>query len=356
MSAAVLPALDAPARFWRAVAALAAVEEAEIAIGPTPSDPVFRRDKLTLRRYRPRAAADPRLPPLIVAHGLVGRPTMTDLDADRSLARDLLERGVDLFSLDWGAPGRAERFVSLADCVDDLLAGCVAHVTEATSRRPALLGVCEGGVFGACLAARDPETLAGLALIVTPIDFHADPAALLPRWIRAIDRETLEGLVDALGGLPGGAMGSAFHALTPVRSRRKYTSQLVATADDPAALRAFLRMERWIADRPHHPGEAARQMLCDCYRDNLLIAGDLILDGRAVDLREIAAPTLIVCGRRDHIVPPPCSLALAPLLTRAPCRALTLDAGHIGVFVSARARGQLGAALVDWLRADALPA
>ncbi len=338
------------AAWWRAAAALARVEAADTAIGATASDAVFRRDKLTLRRYRPRAAAHPQAPPLIVAHGLIGRASMIDLDPERSLARDLLDQGVDLYLVDWGAMGRADNFLSVADCVDDLLAGCVAHVRESTGRAPAVMGVCEGGVFSACLAARAPQALSGLALAVTPIDFHAEPDALLSRWIRACDGEALAAFVEALGGMPGSVMGSVFEALAPARSQRKYTHDLLGIADDPEALRGFLRMERWIADRPHHPAEAAKQMLIDCYRDNLLAQGRLKLEGSVVDLGAIAAPVLSICGLRDHLVPPACAMAIGPLLAASTrFETLALDTGHIGVFVSRRGREALGAALLDWL-------
>jgi polyhydroxyalkanoate synthase len=55
--------------------------------------------------------------------------------------------------------------------------------------------------------------------------------------------------------------------------------------DDKKKLLNFLRMEKWIADRPHHPGEAAKQWLKDLYQDNKLVKGELELGGRKVDLK-----------------------------------------------------------------------
>jgi polyhydroxyalkanoate synthase len=340
-------ALGLAARYWGAAAALARTPEADTAIGATPADAVFARDKTTLRRYRPLSAPVD-APPLLIVHGLVGRAAMTDLDPRRSLVRDLLGRGFDLWTLDWGAPGRADRETAVDDVLEDHLAACVARIA-AGGRAPALLGVCEGGVFSACFAALWPERVAGVALAVTPIDFHADPEALLPRWARAFAPEELAALVDAFGYLPGGLMGAIFEALTPARTIAKYTADLMALGGDAERVAAFLRMETWLADRPHHPGAAAKQLLVELYHGNALARGAFRLCGRRVDLGAITAPVLALYGVQDHIVTPPQARAVGPLLRGAAYEEAALDAGHIGVFVSARARDAMAGALAGWL-------
>ena len=57
---------------------------------------MFRTDKVTLYRYRPLTEARFATPMLIV-YSLIGRHTMTDLQEDRSLVRNLLNQGVDLW-------------------------------------------------------------------------------------------------------------------------------------------------------------------------------------------------------------------------------------------------------------------
>lgn len=43
------------------------------------------------------------------------------------------------------------------------------------------------------------------------------------------------------------------------RGEVRYNIDLLAVVDDEKKLLNFLRMEKWIADRPDHPGEAAKQ-------------------------------------------------------------------------------------------------
>lgn len=340
---------DIAGRYWRAARALARAKDADTALGGTPAEAMFRRDKVSLWRYAPRTPAAGAAP-LVIVHGLVGRASVTDIEPRRSLVRALLDRGHDVWLIDWGAPSRAERFLRIDDYLEDYLAACVAHVAGAAGRAPALLGICEGGVFATCFAALHPGAVAGLCATVTPIDPHAAPDSVLGRWVRAFEPEELSRLIDVFGYLPGGLVGALFGAMTPARTMAKYSADLMALGDRPEALRSFLRMERWLADRPHHPGAAAKQLLIGLYHQNELARGAFRIADRTVDLRAIRAPVLNVFGLRDHIVPPPCAAALGRLLDPAtPYAEIGLDAGHIGVFVSGRARGGLGAALCGWL-------
>jgi polyhydroxyalkanoate synthase len=85
-----------------------------VSIATTPKDEIWRQDKITLHHYRPLTEPKVRVPVLIV-YGLIGRYTMADLQEDRSLVRNLLNLGIDLYVVDWGNPSRAERWVTIDD-------------------------------------------------------------------------------------------------------------------------------------------------------------------------------------------------------------------------------------------------
>jgi polyhydroxyalkanoate synthase len=111
----------------------------------------------------------------------------------------------------------------------------------------------------------------------------------------------------------------------------------------------FLRMEKWIADRPHHPGEAAKQWLKDLYQNNKLVRSEFILGGRKVDLKNITAPVLNVFAKDDHIIPPATSQALDGKIGTDDYTELALPGGHVGVFVGGKAQGLLGSGIANWL-------
>ncbi|MEM7497849.1 MAG: alpha/beta fold hydrolase [Pseudomonadota bacterium] len=336
-------AIEATRRMIRLLGGMGEAQRRRVEIATTPKDTVWRSGKITLSRYRPLGAEVERpLGPLLIVHGLVGRQSMTDLEPRRSLVRRLLTAGVDTFVLDWGNPTRADRFCDMTDYADHRLGDALEVIARVAERpRAALLGICQGGVFAAAHAALYPERLMALALAVTPIDFHADAAGAtadrgqLNTWLRSLPEDLIDRLVADTGMVPGRLSGAVFNGLTPARTAAKYTADLMEIADDPDALDTFLRMEKWLADRPDQPGALAREWLVGLYRENRLARGRLELDGRPVQLSNITCPVLNIYARDDHIVPPPCTRALRDHLRNVAYRELEVPTGHIGVFVSA---------------------
>ena len=113
---------------------LAAIKDDQVEIATTPKDEVFRTDKTTLYRYRPLAEQRVATPMLIV-YSLIGRHTMTDLQEDRSLVRNLLGQGIDLWVVDWGNATRADRWLTIDDYVSGYLADCVSAMCRRRAPR-----------------------------------------------------------------------------------------------------------------------------------------------------------------------------------------------------------------------------
>src|SRR5258705_2587554 len=103
----------------------------DVQIATTPKREVFRQDKVVLYHYTPTAKKTVGTPVLMV-YGLIGRYTMADLQEDRSLVRNLLGQGVDLYVVDWGNPTRSDRWLTLEDYIDGYLGDCVDHILETT--------------------------------------------------------------------------------------------------------------------------------------------------------------------------------------------------------------------------------
>src|SRR5205814_497818 len=325
-------------KMFKATQLIANTKDEDVNIGTTPKHLVMRRDKVELFHYEPMAVATAKTR-VLLAYGLIGRYTMADLQPDRSLVRSLLSKGLDLWLIDWGQPGRTERWLTIDDYVDDYIDAAVDRIARETGHdKITLLGICEGGVFMTCYAALHPDKVRNLVLTITPIDFHADREDLdthhgfLNVWTRSLGGDDVDKLVDVYGGLPGEFMSSVFSLMTPMRSLTKYNIDLIDVVDDEARLMNFLRMEKWLADRPAHPGEAAKQWLKDLYQDNKLVKGEFVLSGRRVDLSKISAPVLNVFALNDHIIPPTCSRALGDYVGTRDYSEIELPGGHVGLF------------------------
>jgi polyhydroxyalkanoate synthase subunit PhaC len=350
---------EARDKLARGIERLAKLPEDALAIATVPRDEVWRQDMVSLYRCRP-VVDKPRGVPILIAYALVGRFQMIDLEADRSLVRKLLASGFDVYFVDWGLPDRAQRWLTIDDYVSGYLDQCVDVVRERSgSAQVNLLGICQGGVFSTCYSALFPHKVRNLALTVTPLDFHGDLKApqtgggYMNRWARALTARDIDDFVDAYGSAPGSLVGFAFLMMSPVSNLTKYTIDLIDILDDDARLLGFLRMERWIADRPDHPGEVLRQWLKDLYQDNKLIRNELRLGNRTVDLRRITMPVLNIYATGDTIVPVACSSGVGNHFGTDDYTELAVPGGHIGTFVGGKAQKILAPSLADWFGARA---
>src|SRR5437763_4180343 len=234
---AVLEAAALAEKVARGAALFSKLRSEDVAIATTPKDEIWRQDKVSLHHYRPLADKKVATPVLIV-YGLIGRYTMADLQEDRSLVRNLLRLGVDLYVVDWGNPTRADRWLTLDDYIDGYLAECVRVISERLGiDKVNLLGICEGGVFTTCYAALHPDTVKTMVLTITPIDFHGDLVenrlghGFINIWTRSLKPEDIDRLIEAYGNLPGEFMGSVFSQMTPMRTLMKYNFDLLEVVD-----------------------------------------------------------------------------------------------------------------------------
>ena len=344
-------------KITRGLARLAKIDDDDLAIATVPREEVWRQDMVRLYRCTP-VVERPHAVPILITYALVGRFQMIDLEADRSLVRKLLAQGFDVYFIDWGLPGRAQRWLTIDDYVSGYLDRCVDVVRERSGEdRINLLGICQGGVFTACYAALFPAKVRNVAFTVTPIDFHGDKREPQPgsgymnQWARALTPEDVDELVDAYGSAPGSMVGFAFLMMNPVSNLTKYTIDLIDVLDDDPKLLNFLRMERWIADRPDHPGEVFRQWFKDLYQDNKLVRNELVLGGRTVDLRNVTMPVLNIYATGDTIIPVACSRGVGDRFGTKDYTEVPVPGGHIGTFVGGKAQKILAPTIAEWFKA-----
>jgi polyhydroxyalkanoate synthase len=334
------------------VSKLATIRDVEI--GSTPKDAVYHEDKLTLYRYRAMASTESstqapdkeRGPAILICYAMINRPYMMDLQPDRSLIRRLLERGIDVFLIDWGTPDGADRFLDFNDYVNRYMLHCVNKVCELRDEPQVnLVGVCQGGALSLCFTALHPQRVRNLITMVTPVDCQT-PDDVLSKWVRQLD---VPALVAAHGNIPGEWLNAGFATLMPFRLlSQKYVSMLDMVGDRDK-LENFLRMEKWIFDSPDQPGAMFEEFITNLYQHNRLIKGELQIAGRTVNLSSITQPVFNVYATEDHLVPPAASRCLEQLVGSKDYSELAVNGGHIGLYVSGKAQVSVPTAIAQWL-------
>ena len=337
----------------KGVEALSRLREDDVQVGTAPKELVFQEGKLKLYRYTP-VVKQPFKIPVLVSYALVNRFMVADLQEDRSMIRNLLKEGIDVYLIDWGDPTRKDRWLTLDDYVNDFLDTCIDFVREKHDLEAInLLGICQGGTMAACYAALHPEKIKNLVLTVTPIDFHADleeeneEFGLLNVWSRHMD---IDLMVDSLGNIPAELLNFSFMLIRPMSLNiRKYTD-LVDILDNEKSLMNFLRMEKWLFEGPDHAGEAYRQFIKEFFQENKLIKNEIELGGRRVDLGNVTMPVLNVYANQDNLVPPKSTQALARYVGTKDYSELEIPTGHIGLYVSGKSQKILAPGIANWLK------
>ncbi|HVR81277.1 MAG TPA: class III poly(R)-hydroxyalkanoic acid synthase subunit PhaC [Luteimonas sp.] len=317
----------------------------DVTYGATTKQEVWRDGKVVLYRFIGDKAPTAQIP-LLISYALVNRPYMVDLQADRSIVKGLLERGEDVYIIDWGYPDRSDRFLTLEDYIERFLGGAVDHLRKAFKLDAInLIGICQGGSFSLCYAALHPDKIKNLITMVTPVDFHTDDN-MLSNWVREIDVDLF---VDTLGNVPADLMNYCYVMLKPFRLNLQKYVGLIDILDDKRAVEDFLRMEKWIFDSPDQAGEAFREFIKQFYQGNGFINDGITIGEREVHLGLIEMPVLNIYAEQDHLVPPASSKAMKGLVGSDDYTELSFRGGHIGIYVSGRAQKQVPDTIHDWL-------
>jgi polyhydroxyalkanoate synthase len=332
--------------------ALSQYREGDIQVGQTPRELVYQ-DERTLLWHFPPVREDVYPVPLVITYSLVNRPFLADLQPDRSLIRNLLSQGIDVYLVDYGYPSRNDRYLTLHDYINLYLDSCIDFVCARHGLDQInLMGICQGGTFALIHAAQFQHKLKNLVTMVAPVDFYSS-GSLLNLWSGcapgAQHQVDFDLVVRALGNIPGDFINWGFLMQKPFElTMRKYLD-LLDVIDNEAILSNFLTMEKWIFDSPDQAGEAWREFITKFYVENQLVKGEFEIGGVRINLGAITLPVLNLYAEQDHIVPPNCSIALADHIGSRDYTVKSFPVGHIGMYVSRKTQETLAPTIAEWL-------
>jgi polyhydroxyalkanoate synthase len=279
--------------------------------------------------------------PVLVIPSLVNRYQILDLLPERSFLGFLRDAGLRPLVVDWDAPSEAERGFGL----DDYIADRLDRMLTAVGQGPvAVIGYCMGGLLALALAMRRTADIAGLALLATPWDFHAER----PEQARLIGT-VIDVAAAASDMLPLSVIQGLFLSLDPFLAERKF-ARFGQLDPDSAAARNFVALEDWLNDGVALARRVAHECGASWYRDNDPARGAWRVAGELVDPGGFAKPALVVVPRRDRIVPPRSAAALSGALPNATM--LRPPLGHIGMMAASGAPDLVWQPIAEWLHAS----
>ena len=315
-------------------------------VGTTPKTLLLRRGTLGLYHYRPVQDELYRVPILMVM-ATTNKAYIFDLAPGQSLVEFLLQRGYDVYVMDWNAPTAAERGLRIEDYVLDFIPDCIAQVRRHSGEDElTLVGYCFGGVLSLLYTAlHDGAGLRNLVCFTTPVDFSK---MTLFRALADARRFDVDRLCDKLDVIPSDLVVAGFDALRPA-GRIAGQIRLWDNMWNDDYVKGFRMMERWGAETLPLASEYFRQIVKQLLQANALHEGTLQIGGRTVDLKRIKLPLLHVIAQYDHIVPPG---SAQPLMRRVRSRdkhEVMLPGGHVSLVAGANAVKRMWPALDQWL-------
>ena len=316
------------------------------ALGSTPKDVLHSRGTMNLYHYRALADEVYRVPVLIVM-ATTNRGYILDMVPGQSFIEFLLERGYDVYMLDWTAPRPEEKSLRMEDYVLDFIPDCVRRVREDSGEQEvSIIGYCFGGVLSLLYGSIfNDGPMKNLICFTTPIDFREMKlfSSFSDRRYFDVDR-----LVDSVGNVPPEMILSSFEMLRPA-SRTVSQIQLWENIWNDEYVKSYRMFDRWATDTLPLAGEYFRAITKDLMWDNKLYNDAMTVGGHKARLADIRVPILHAVAEHDHIVPYEAARHLIAKVGSEDKEEVMLKGGHVSLVAGANAIRRLWPKLDSWL-------
>jgi polyhydroxyalkanoate synthase len=322
--------------------------EPEPEVGLTPKEVIWTKNKAKLYRY---ASDQPKKfkVPLLLVYALINKPYILDLTPGNSLVEYLVNRGFDVYLLDWGTPCNEDKTMKLDDYILDYIPRAVRKVLRTSKAdEVSILGYCMGGTMTSIFAALHPELpIRNLVFMTSPFDF--EETGLYGSFLdeRYFD---IDNVVDTLGLIPPEMIDFGNKMLKPTTNFYGPYVSLFDRANNEKFVENWKLLQKWVSDGIPFPGEAYRQWIRDFYQQNKLIKGELVIRGRKVNLQNIKANVLNLSADKDHIAQPHQVEALMDVISSKDKEYVSLPTGHVSVTFGAKAVKITYPTVGDWLK------
>ncbi|MEH7275150.1 alpha/beta fold hydrolase [Neobacillus vireti] len=314
-------------RRWKHVGKV--LSEPEPKVGHTIRTEVWRKNKSILWHYP--AKQKKYGIPLFFVYSLFNKPYILDIAPKVSVMEGLTNRGYDVYLLDWGTPGYEDKNIGLDTYIQKYLRQAVRRaIRHSGADELTLVGYCLGGTIASIYASIAEEPIKNLIAATVPIDFSTMVGP--DKWAEGLRNGdiNIDRFIEVYGNVPSSYVEAIFQAVTTPIYFSHYAS-LLNRADDEKYVDKWRRMNKWTSDHVSFAGEAFKQLINDLFIENKLVKGELIIENKTADLKNIKSNLLVISSSKDQLVLEAQSLPIMDLVSSKDKTYKIVEAGHVSL-------------------------
>jgi polyhydroxyalkanoate synthase len=278
---------------------------------------------------------------VLIVYSLFKRPFILDLAEERSIIRCFLNRGLNVYLVDWRPPHAEHATRGLDAYINQDLKRAVDRIRQRERvDRVSIVGICFGGLLALIYTALYPETVAHLV----PVAVGFERRQIIPPML-------IEQTLLMNRNVPAWWVSNIVNARVPAAPM--IPEYLAAELDEPDIAdedKICDTLAQWINSDLPFAGQLARDIMRDIYWDGQLADGRLRVGDRHISLDQIRCPVLNVSGAKDQLVPPTSTQRMTECLGSLYARNFVFPSSHIGLIASRYAHEELWPRVCMWLK------
>jgi polyhydroxyalkanoate synthase subunit PhaC len=297
----------------------------------TPGKVIFQNDIMQLIQYTPSTATVLKTPVLIVPPW-INKFYVLDLTPEKSFIKWCVDQGITVFCISWVNPDAHLARKSWEDYIREGPLAALDAIKQATGEEKVHgIGYCVGGtllaIALAAMAAQHDDRIVSATMFAAQVDFTY--AGDLKVFVDKEQIELVEQRMAERGYLEGKSMVTVFNLLRSNDLIWPYIINNYVKGKSPFPFDLLY----WNSDATRLPAANHSFYLRNCYLDNKLTKGGLMIGNTPIDLKSIKIPVYNLATREDHIAPAK-SVLLGSKYFGGPVRYVLSGSGHIAGVVN----------------------
>jgi len=322
----------------------------------TPGKVIYQNELMQLIQYAPSTENVLRTPLLIVPPW-INKFYILDLKPEKSFIKWCVDQGTTVFVISWVNPDKSLGAKTFDDYMKEGPLAAMDAIERATGElKVHTMGYCVGGTLLAStlawLAEKRRVRVTSATLLAAQVDFTNAGDLLV--FVDEDQVSALERDMQASGVLEGSKMAMAFNMLRSNDLIWSYVVSNYLKGQPPSSFDLL----HWNSDATRMPAANHSYYLRNCYLENRLSTGSMVLDNTLLDLSKVKIPIYNLATREDHIAPAD-SVLYGSQFFGGPVKYVLSGSGHIAGVVNPPSSGKYqfwtndnikDITLADWLK------